>query len=138
MVPIVYDPSSLEAVDSSDDATIIRSCDVSSQCGDHVRGQLDAVALLKPQVRRPIESALPFGRTQKYGHDREEIGDIEDFREFAYQKHFDQRISAELLAGMNLVIDLYILQKTRNEGRSGKADDTIPRFDDSTGRMQEL
>lgn len=69
---------------------------------------------------------------------REEIGDIEDFREFAYQKHFDQRISAELLAGMNLVIDLYILQKTRKEGRNGKADDTIPRFDDSTGRMSEL
>lgn len=68
----------------------------------------------------------------------ENCWDIEDFREFAYQKHFDQRISAELLAGMNLVIDLYILQKTRKEGRSRKADDTIPCFDDSIGRMPEL
>lgn len=72
------------------------------------------------------------------GTQREEIGDIEDFREFAYQKHFDQRISAEHLAVINLVIDLYILQKTRKKGGNRKADDTIPRFDDSIGRMPEL
>lgn len=99
---------------------------------------------------------------------REEIGDIEDFREFAYQKHFDRRISAEMLAGINLVIDLYTARKARKEGNprcyacgkplrkdwnwcpwcrwetrrdgseAGQKDDTIPRFDDSIGRMPEL
>ena len=34
--------------------------------------------------------------------------------------------------------DWFCADGEMNEGRSRKADDTIPRFDDSTGRMSEL
>lgn len=98
---------------------------------------------------------------------REEIGDIEYFREFAYQKHFDRRISAETLACINLVIDLYTARKARKEGNprcyacgkplrkdwnwcpwcrwetrrdgseAGQKEDTIPCFDDLIRRVPE-